>query len=251
MKTIILLRGLSRDARHWGNFPSLLKKSLEDKKMVVKIIALDLPGFGVRGDVPAPLKLIDGLKLVRNQIPQEMVPPYHVVGLSLGGMMALTWAQNYPQEISELTLINSSSNLSPFYIRFLPKNYFTIFKLIFYWATKNYLKKEEIVLKLTSNKLNPTVQKKTLLEDWSVWAQNTSLKNTFHQLFSAASFKPQSILKCKIKILCSKGDKLVSYKASQKLVEHFQCKLATHPTAGHDLPLDDPDWTIQQIINHE
>jgi len=39
----------------------------------------------------------------------------------------------------------------------------------------------------------------------------------------------------------------VFWRCSNALAERFNCSLDVHPNAGHDLPLDAPDWVIQQF----
>ncbi|EER57837.1 hypothetical protein AcdelDRAFT_4590, partial [Acidovorax delafieldii 2AN] len=34
---------------------------------------------------------------------------------------------------------------------------------------------------------------------------------------------------------------------SLAIARHWQCALALHPQAGHDLPLDAPQWVIAQV----
>jgi hypothetical protein len=43
-------------------------------------------------------------------------------------------------------------------------------------------------------------------------------------------------------------DVLVSPQCSATLAHRWQVELRIHPDAGHDLPLDDPAWVIQQTL---
>ena len=45
MTTWVLLRGLARESRHWGEFPRLLQQALPAGD---EVLALDLPGNGSR-----------------------------------------------------------------------------------------------------------------------------------------------------------------------------------------------------------
>jgi len=42
-------------------------------------------------------------------------------------------------------------------------------------------------------------------------------------------------------------DQLVNVKCSLKLAQYWQCDIRLHPTAGHDLPLDDGVWVAKQV----
>ena len=48
-------------------------------------------------------------------------------------------------------------------------------------------------------------------------------------------------------ILSSECDALVHPKSSEELAKAWNVSHSVHPTAGHDLSLDDPMWVIQQI----
>jgi pimeloyl-ACP methyl ester carboxylesterase len=48
-------------------------------------------------------------------------------------------------------------------------------------------------------------------------------------------------------LLASQTDHLVNVICSTTLAQRWQCALHLHPSAGHDLPLDDGDWVITHI----
>ncbi|WP_420538500.1 alpha/beta fold hydrolase [Marinobacter subterrani] len=50
-------------------------------------------------------------------------------------------------------------------------------------------------------------------------------------------------------LLASRADRLVSSRCSSQLARLWGCDLVEHPWAGHDLPPDDPDWVLAQLLN--
>jgi hypothetical protein len=40
---------------------------------------------------------------------------------------------------------------------------------------------------------------------------------------------------------------LVNSRCSLAIADAWHCALALHPDAGHDLPLDAPQWVIEQV----
>jgi pimeloyl-ACP methyl ester carboxylesterase len=46
-------------------------------------------------------------------------------------------------------------------------------------------------------------------------------------------------------VIWSEKDRLVSSHCSQNIAKKFDASCFTHPTAGHDLPLDEPEWLTQ------
>ena len=99
-----LLRGLSREGRHWAELPArMAAQGLEPAVLV------DLPGCGRHARVPAPLTVGAMRDFVRAQAcAAGLRPPYRLLAMSLGGMVALDWAQQHPGEVAALVLINTS-----------------------------------------------------------------------------------------------------------------------------------------------
>ena len=48
-------------------------------------------------------------------------------------------------------------------------------------------------------------------------------------------------------LLASQNDHLVNSRCSLAIADAWHCALALHPDAGHDLPLDAPQWVIEQV----
>jgi pimeloyl-ACP methyl ester carboxylesterase len=68
-------------------------------------------------------------------------------------------------------------------------------------------------------------------------------------LLAAARYRaPRQAPGLPILLLASQHDKLVDSRCSQALAAAWRCPLEMHPTAGHDLPLDDPHWVAQQVL---
>jgi predicted alpha/beta hydrolase family esterase len=49
-------------------------------------------------------------------------------------------------------------------------------------------------------------------------------------------------------VLASRDDKMVSPKCSEDIARYYNANLIEHPSAGHDLTLDDPSWVTEQIL---
>jgi hypothetical protein len=47
--------------------------------------------------------------------------------------------------------------------------------------------------------------------------------------------------------LAAQQGRLVNVKCSLTLAQRWNCPIRLHPTAGHDLPLDDGVWVTQQV----
>lgn len=242
MSTWILLRGLTRDSRHWGAFPDLLNAAMPD----LKIITVDIAGNGSRHDERSPLSIARMVEDCRCALPVPNVEsPINILAMSLGAMVALDWAVRYPDEIRHCVLINTSlRGYSPFYHRLLPRNYW---RLALMASTRSSTHWEASVLAMTSQ-----IKPSGTLDHWISLHQAFPVGkcNALRQLWAAARFNaPIQRPPCHMLLLASTHDNLVNVECSRTLAKNWQLPLVEHPFAGHDLPLDDGTWVIDQLKN--
>ena len=163
-------------------------------------------------------------------------------------MIALKWSEIYPEEIQSVSIINSSlQQYSPFYHRLLPSKYIQILTAIF---ESDVLKQEKIILSMTSNKIQETIK---YLESFSVFAaENKMLKtNVIRQLILAKNIQINNFPQVILKVINSKNDRLVASECSQQIAKNLNGKIYYHLTAGHDLPLDGPEWLSEILMIHQ
>lgn len=235
----ILLRGLTREQAHWGTFPDRLRETFPEHRFH----AVDLPGTGVHFHDPSP----DNIPAIREVVCQQVhhIPkPFSILALSMGGMVALDWAQHAPRgEIQNLVLINTSSGFSPPWQRMRPGVWPKILRLV---ARRELFDREKDILRLTSNR-EPTLE---LTKQWyRIQRQRpVSPRNALRQLSAAARYTPgEKRPMPEALLLASQGDRLVNWRCSSQLEQRWLWTLKLHADAGHDLPLDDPDWIIRQM----
>lgn len=243
MSTWVLLRGLSREARHWGNFPGTLQAALAGARVVTP----DLPGFGARRDVCSPARIGAIMESVREELRSRgEASSVGLVGLSLGAMVATEWASRHPGEIAACVLVNTSlAAFSPFHRRLRPRSYLRLAKVALSGLSDR--EKESAILALTSNAGDPDGR---IVEAWTAIRRDSpvSRAGTLRQLLAAARYRggatapPVPAL-----VLASAGDRLVDPECSRVIAGRWKAELALHPTAGHDLPLDDGEWVAGRI----
>ncbi|MGZ5181847.1 MAG: alpha/beta fold hydrolase, partial [Ramlibacter sp.] len=83
MRRWVLLRGLTREAGHWGGFSAMLARATGEA-----VLPLDLPGNGRRSGERSPTSVAALVDDCRRQLPASRVPAV-VVAMSLGAMVAL------------------------------------------------------------------------------------------------------------------------------------------------------------------
>jgi len=254
----ILLRGLAREARHWNGFPKLFEEALNNgAARGSRVDAIDLPGAGRYSEMKAPLSIEETAEFVRDKFLEIRAkireegeePPQNVciLAVSLGGMIACEWLSLWPGDLQACVMINTSfKGYSPAYRRLTPGALVHIQRII---RTRDPFEREIEVLRMVSNR--PAIRVPTAKE-WARYALSRpfSRENFFRQLFAAARFQPRiDEPPVPVLILSSRGDRMVHPSCSDEIAKRWRAELRNHPTAGHDLPLDEPDWVVEQIVD--
>lgn len=243
----IFLRGLVRESGHWGPFVPFFESQVPN----ARVHLLDLPGNGALYTLTSPTHLKAMVESCRQQLRNAgLDPPYAVLALSMGAMVAVLWAHDYPHELVRQVLINTSMRpYSAFYERLRPRNWVTILALL----ARTLLRRatgqqwEAAVLRMTTSGHHPQV-----LQAWLLLrtAHPVSTANALRQLCAAAIFMaPARRPLVPTLLLASTCDGLVSVRCSRGLAHAWQVPLLEHPHAGHDLALDDPHWLVQQLCH--
>ena len=243
MSAWVLLRGLSREARHWGGFAELLRREFPD----AQVFAPDLPGNGSRCREKSPLRVEPMVESLRAQlVTQGIAPPYRLLAMSLGAMVAVDWAARHPDEIRCAVLVNTSLRpFSPFYRRLRPANYRRLLMLALCAGSDEDW--ERAILELTSRHAGAHAE---VLDDWLAYRRENpvAVGNALRQLFAAARYRAPSVRpSLPLLVLSSRRDALVDSDCSHQLAKQWNLPHAVHPSAGHDLPLDDGAWVVSQI----
>lgn len=115
--TWVLLRGLGRESGHWGPFLPTLKAAATE----AEVVTLDLPGTGTRLHDRAPRSMRQIVDCVRDEASSRglLRAPLLLFGISLGGMVAMEWANSHSSEVAGIVIAASSaSDLAPLLHRF-------------------------------------------------------------------------------------------------------------------------------------
>ena len=242
MTTWVLLRGLMRDSRHWDDFPARLGAVVGD----AELIALDLPGNGTLNHLTSPSRVEAMAEWCRAELAgRGLRPPYGVVAMSLGAMVTACWALRHPEDLAGCVLINTSLRPSPFYRRLRPRNYLRFLPLLLSGADER--RWERAVFDATSNRPEIAAD---ILPAWIAWHRQlpVSRANALRQLLAAWRYGPTRQRPAPpVLLLASSRDALVNVRCSRNLASRWGLRLIEHPTAGHDLPLDDPQWLAERI----
>lgn len=250
MNTFLLIRGLSRQQAHWGEFPDILRHYFKDNSQDVRIVFEDLPGFGQRNSEQSPASIEKIAELLSPRLEQyvtEAGKKIHIVGISMGGMVALELAKRFPQYCESLVMINSSVKpVSRFYQRLQPMAYPSIIKA---WFHPFMRQSEAEILKISSEIYS---RDNALLNHWLGLRKKyqPSRKAAFQQIIAALKYQAAKQKPLEhVCLIASKKDRIASYRCTLNLAAYWHVGFYLHPSAGHDLALDDPEWLTETLCN--
>jgi pimeloyl-ACP methyl ester carboxylesterase len=238
----LLLRGLVREHRHYGDFPERLSLALGGDR----VIGLDLPGVGTARDRAPGLSIdayVDDLRS-RWLVESQGAPNWHIFCVSLGGMVGLRWMARYPRDFAGGVVVNTSAkNLGPLWHRMQPGVWGDVLTSTF---TSDLAARERRILGFTTNTRG---NDESVIAAWAEIARTAPVKRStlLRQLIAAARFRAPAKLETPALILAGAGDRLAHPNMSRTLAARLGASLAVHPTAGHDLALDVPEWVVAQI----
>lgn len=241
-KHFYLIRGLIREAAHWGDFIDHLKKAYPESK----ITAIDIPGAGALYRSPSPTSIGEMVEQMRQTYKLHFNPKDEniLLAISLGGMIAAKWMKNHPQDFQKCILINTSyRDYSPMFERLRPSALKHILKVPLLKGRS----KEAHILNLVSNNRE---RFEPILDLWEKIQRErpVSLPNTIRQLLAAALFTTDGLRPhIPTLILASEQDRMVSVNCSEKIAKAWKVPLMKHPTGGHDLTADDPQWVADKM----
>jgi pimeloyl-ACP methyl ester carboxylesterase len=244
----LLLRGLAREAGHWGRFLPLFRAGFRQ----ATVRAADLPGCGTQHGVAAPHDVAALLAHVRDEDRRlragtpEASRPVWLLGISLGGMVASRWLRDHPAEVAGVVLINSSAaDLSPAWRRLRPGGGLRLLRAA---LARDVTARERHIYRATSARRE---REGNVVPGWVELARTHPVNRPSARALLTAAHRfrlgkvtdhPAPSL-----VLVGGGDRLVHPSCSRALAATLGSQLRMHPTAGHDLPLDEPEWVVSEV----
>jgi pimeloyl-ACP methyl ester carboxylesterase len=243
----LLLRGLAREQRHWHEFRPLCCERLGAERVHV----LDVAGVGTEHHrTPRPSLEWLARDLAR-RLPTFSAPDgaggrWSVLGLSLGGMIALELCRLFPQRLRSAVIVNASSRLSSSPARLRPG---AMMELLQASMSRDPVRREAVVLGLTSALPESDRLRYARLAAEFTRDAPISGRSVLAQLLAAARFVPPARREIAARLLfvCAREDRLVDPRCTRDLAAWYGAESNQHAWAGHDLALDDPLWLCDRI----
>lgn len=244
MKTdLYLIIGLTKESRHWSKeFLDELKKKFNPNSIQL----VDLPGSGKFSNQNSPTSIPEIVNQARSQLTFNSNHRRIAISISMGGICAWSWCVQYPNDFTDLVIINSSfAGLSPFWKRLHP---LALYKFVKIAISRRPESKEDQILELCANN---KAKASAIYPEWVRIAKEStmSLPNTMRQLFAAMKFDPSKKPKIPLLLIASQKDRLAHYSCSQAIAKHAGVPLVliNDPEVGHAFHVDAPQLLSETI----
>lgn len=240
----LLLRGLGREKRHWLEFLKLFGEEHD------QVVALDLPGFGDQNEKSSPISVFGITNEIRKRFQSVRGDAqWGILGVSMGGMVALDWAARWPMDFRCGVVINSSSKDSgDLWERLSAFGMYKTFQILM--SNPDLLKREKLVIEMISNLRKDDAE---ALKEFVRIAKDrpSSFANLSRQLIAANRFLSPEKVPIPLLFLASLKDHMVNVRCSKQLADNYKARIKFHSSAGHDLTFDDPQWATDRIVEFE
>ena len=99
---VVFIHGFCENKEIWRDFVQPLSQK-------ARVIVIDLPGFGDNPELTAPVTVADFAEAIFHFLQQKGVERCIMIGHSLGGYVALAFAEKFPQRLRGLGLFHSTA----------------------------------------------------------------------------------------------------------------------------------------------
>jgi alpha-beta hydrolase superfamily lysophospholipase len=235
----LLLKGLVRERRQWGTLPERLRAAGDE------VTLLDLPGVGTERHRRSPTTItaiVDDLRARWLRSRGHGDRPWRLFAPSLGGMIALRWAERWPDDLAGVAVCNTSAkDVARPLQRFSPEALRTLLRAV----PAAGVARERHILQLVSNTEHGRAHAVAFAEAAADAPLGVGL--LLRQLWAGSGARTPERVRAPVLVLASLGDRLCHPDASRALAARLHAPLRVHPSGGHDLALDDPDWVVAEL----
>ncbi|TVR17080.1 MAG: alpha/beta fold hydrolase [Planctomycetota bacterium] len=239
-RSCILLRGLMHEAGHWHGFARHLSQAMPSHQCTM----IDHPGVGTLLGVSAPWSIAAMADAARAR---SGPGPHVLLATSLGSMVAAAWAHRYPESVAGMILLVPSMRQAPLWARLRPR---AMGLMLLALARQRAPQVAYAVQRMTSNRGDDPEHRRIAAERICIARRRPPQASVLlRQLWAAARFSLPPAPSCPVVVVTSAGDGMVHPACGRMWAKRWRCRHLQHPSAGHDLRIDDAPWLLRQVQN--
>ena len=200
------------------------------------MIAVDLTGYGASQPGREAVTLTDHAKDIQKTLDSMELTSFILVGHSLGGAVAMKFAELFPEKLLGLILIDSVSLHG--------------LDTMNYAALETVVSQEELLIASLLHTLAVPVSPeiKELMTRECLKAKAAFIPNT-HALERADFSQMAAAFAKPVLVIHGKLDNVIPYEAGQALAKAFPSgEFILFDAVGHNPPLEDPDLLTAQLV---
>ncbi|RME51032.1 MAG: alpha/beta fold hydrolase [Caldilineae bacterium] len=226
---LLFLHGLGSSTRDWA----LQVDAFAGR---YRVITVDARGHGQSDKPPGPYSIPQMTADVVGLLERLDVPPAHVVGLSMGGMMAFQLAVDAPERVKSLTIVNSGPALIPRTVR-----------------EKMQIWSRELIVRLLgmrkmgevlANRLLPGAEhaglRQTFIERWAENDKRAYLAS-FRALVGWSVADRLGAIRCPVLVIAAEHDYTPVAVKEAYVAQMPDARLVVIPHSRHATPVERPD----------
>jgi pimeloyl-ACP methyl ester carboxylesterase len=161
-------------------------------------------------------------------------------------MVSMAWASAHVGDFTHVVLANTSaSNAGKPWDRMKPGALLGVARGFF---TRDLVERERVVLDATVRLLSPEARD-ALARRWAGYAAEAPVSRATlaRQLVAASTFRAPARLERPTLVIVGGRDPLAAPACGRALAKRFCARLELHPTAGHDIGTDAPEWLATKV----
>jgi pimeloyl-ACP methyl ester carboxylesterase len=226
---LLFVHGLGSSSRDW-------EEQVDFFANRYKVIVFDVRGHGKSGKPPGPYSIPLFAKDTSKMLKALVVGPVHVVGISMGGMIAFQLAVSQPEMVRSLVIVNSG----PEFIVRTSKERMQVWQRFFIVRLLGMRK----IGKVLSKRLFPKAEHEELRAVFvERWAENDAraYREAMRAIIGWSVADQIENIRCSTLVLASDGD-YTSVAAKKAYVERMaRAELVVIEDARHALPAEKPE----------
>ncbi|NOX36523.1 MAG: alpha/beta fold hydrolase [Calditrichaeota bacterium] len=247
---VVLIHGGGSDCARlsWSPIVPALAKTY-------RVLAPDLPGYGESDSIPLHNPIQDLANFLADFLQQLNIGSCHLVGLSMGGAIALTFSLHHPERVQSLTLL-ASYGLGN-YVPGGRISYWLSRKVWVTRAVRRLLKTSPLFLRYSLRNViyNPRRITRSFVREMQHQLRRASDGSAWYRFIQSeltptglrTIFPADQLRRIPIPVLLLHGleDRLIPYQFSQQAARHLPlAELRLIPHCGHWIPRDAPQRLI-------